>query len=117
MNWAKTQDSRPPAVVISPTTHTPSRLLKKSLRLCRCVVPWVGDGVAMRGDDEICGSLFSYIDLAPSVTTAAEVVMPLPAPSSPSPAAASEPPTVPAAAPGPDSLPAVLRGVGIPKPR
>jgi len=71
----------------------------------------------MRGDDEICGSLFSYIDLAPSVTTAAEVVMPLPAPSSPSPAAASEPPTVPAAAPGPDSLPAVLRGVGIPKPR
>ena len=41
-----------------------SRLLKKSLPICALLVPWLrGSGVAMRGDDEICGRLFSYIDL------------------------------------------------------
>ena len=44
--------------------HWSSRLLKKSLPVCRGVIPWQWEtGATMRGDDEICGSLFSYIDL------------------------------------------------------
>jgi len=33
------------------------------LPILRLVIPWVGTGVTMRGDDEKSGSLFSNIDL------------------------------------------------------
>jgi transposase len=36
---------------------------EKGLSNLGIVIPWVGSGVTMRGDDEVCGSLFSYIDL------------------------------------------------------
>src|SRR5258705_1996038 len=40
------------------------RANSNSLSDFRVVIPWGGGwGVAMRGDDGICGSLFSYIDL------------------------------------------------------
>ena len=49
---------------------TPSRLLKKGFADFATFVPLEqGMGVAMRGDDQICGSLFSYIDLEARVET------------------------------------------------
>src|SRR5436190_15710696 len=40
-----------------------SRLLKRVADLARCDPLGWGMGVTMRGDDGICGNLFSYIDL------------------------------------------------------
>ena len=47
-----------------------SRWLKKRFADFATFVPLEqGMGVAMRGDDQICGSLFSYIDLEARVET------------------------------------------------
>ena len=47
----------------SPDTATLARLLKKGSEICALCSTEAGKEVAMRGDDEICGSFFSYIDL------------------------------------------------------
>ena len=51
-------------------TQLASRLLKKGFADFATFVPLEqGMGVAMRGDDQICGGLFSYIDLEARVET------------------------------------------------